>query len=75
MQGPGDTLNYNLYLDAAHNQILGDGTGGTSQDSGSATISKTSPFTFIETIYGRIFAGQDPAVGAYSDSIVYTMNF
>jgi spore coat protein U-like protein len=77
MQGPSpsDTLNYNMYVDAAYAQVLGDGTGGTSNDIGSATISKNSPFTFTETIYGRIFSGQDPAVGAYSDPIVYTVNF
>lgn len=77
MQGtnPLNTLNYNLYIDAARTQIMGNGTGGSVTDNGSASISKNSPVSFTETIYGRVPAGQDTAVGNYNDTLIYTLNF
>ena len=72
MQGPNlSRLNYNLYIDAARTQIFGNGVAGTFADTGSAS----TPITFTQTIYGRIPAGQDVAVGAYSDLLIYTVNF
>jgi spore coat protein U-like protein len=73
-----DTLQYNLYLDAARTNVFGDGSGGTqtatcitgitaygcigSNPSGQGRRA-TLPF------YGRIPAGQDVAAGLYSDTI------
>ena len=72
MQGPGlNLLNYNLYIDAARTQIFGTGAAGTFADTGSAR----TPVTFTHTIYARVPAGQDVAVGAYSDVLIYTVNF
>jgi spore coat protein U-like protein len=69
-------LSYNMYANATRTTIFGDGTAGTS------TISGTFPFTAVGqnvtgtgTIYGRIPAGQDVAVGSYSDSIVATVTW
>ncbi len=63
----GDRLNYNLYMDAARTRIWGDGTDGSSVESGNTRK------TF--TIYGGLPAGQDPTVGAYSESIVILVEF
>ena len=76
MASGANLLSYNMYSNATHTTIFGDGTSGTS------TISGTFPFTAVGqtftgtgTIYGRIPAGQDVAVGAYADSIVATITW
>ena len=66
MAGPGtDRLQYNLYLDAAHTTVFGDGTNGTS------TLSPANGVTSV-SIYGRVFANQDVSAGAYTDTVVVT---
>jgi spore coat protein U-like protein len=62
-------LTYNLFRNAARTQIWGDGTGGTSVFSGNNIRNRTL------TIYGRVPAAQDAAVGNYSDTIVATVIF
>ena len=65
-------LTYNLYTDAARTLVWGDGTGGTDM------YSKHNPQNNRDvsiTIYGRIAAGQDAAVGTYTDSVTATVNF
>ena len=76
MKSGANSLSYNMYANATRTTIFGDGTAGTS------TISGTFPFTAVGqnvtgtgTIYGRIPAGQDVAVGSYSDSIVATVTW
>jgi spore coat protein U-like protein len=67
-----DALNYNLYTDPALTKIWGDGTGGTD------TYIKLNPANGVDvnvTIYGRVPPLQDARVGAYTDSIVATINF
>lgn len=66
-----DTLSYNLYLDAARISIWGDGTGGTAWFTATSVTGKPA----TATIFGRIPAGQDVAVGSYSDTIVVTIQF
>lgn len=68
--GGSDTLSYNLYLDAGHSQIWGDGTGGTMKH---VSVSNSRPV--ILTIFGRIPPGQDVSAGTYSDTIVTTIDF
>lgn len=63
-------LRYNLYLDAAHSIILGDGSASSVPilgrfNNGSDTI----------TLYARVPPGQDPAVGHHVDTIIVTMTF
>jgi spore coat protein U-like protein len=67
-----NTLNYNLYLDAANTQVWGDGTGGTSEF---GPFDPTDKKNQVVTIYATISAGQDVNVGMYTDSITATLNF
>jgi len=69
MKKSGEILGYNLYLDAAHTQIWGDNTGGTTR-----VNIKPDPTATI-TIYGRIPAGNDVSAGSYTDTVIATINF
>lgn len=64
-------LNYNLYLDAARTTIWGDATGGSSHSSVGTIFFRNVDIP----IYGRIPGGQDVTAGAYTDSIMATVNF
>jgi spore coat protein U-like protein len=67
-----DSLEYNLYRNAARTLVWGNGTGGTSH---------FGPFTPADgmdetvTIFGRIPARQASPVGAYSATVTVTINF
>ena len=72
MPGSGDSLRYNLYLDAARSVVWGDGTGGTSvygplrpPDDESVTV----------VIYGRVPPGEDAAAGAFGEAITARLDF
>ncbi|MBJ6761480.1 spore coat protein U domain-containing protein [Myxococcaceae bacterium JPH2] len=73
MQGPSsNTLSYNLYMDAAHLTVWGDGSSGTSR------YGPVLPILGADVslpVYGRIPALQNVASGAYSDTVVVTMTF
>lgn len=64
----GNALTYNLFLDAGRNTVWGDGTSGT-------TFHSTTRRRDDLSVFGRVFAGQDAAIGSYSNSIVVTINF
>ena len=68
----GSHLNYNLYTAAAFTAVWGDGTGGTSTQSynASASLGVTS-----FTVYGRVPTGQYVSTGAYTDTIIVTVNY
>ncbi len=66
--GP-NSLNYNLYTNAARTVVWGNGTGGSSVMSASRNSTTTL------SIYGLIPEGQDAAFGSYSDNIAATVNF
>jgi spore coat protein U-like protein len=71
-----NTLNYNLYFDAAFTQIRGDGTGGSQQGGATLTVSSgTRTASTTSVIYGQIPALQDPAAGSYADTIVVTLTY
>ena len=59
-------LRYNLYLDATHQQIWGDGSGGTDYYI-NTNVPNNLPVTV--PIYGRIFALQEVPLGAYADTL------
>jgi spore coat protein U-like protein len=66
------TLNYNLYLDAARTIIWGDGTGGTQ------TYFIGNPpnnQNVMIPMYGRVPTGQGVGPGTYSNTITVTINF
>jgi spore coat protein U-like protein len=69
MKSGANTLNYDLFTDAARTITWGDGTGGTS----TIRIARNSTSTL--SIYGGIPAGQDVAAGVYTDSIIATVTF
>lgn len=67
----GGDLFYNLYAAPNYVQVWGNGIeGGTVTVTGVGTGQPQ-----VLTVYGLIQAGQNPNVGAYSDSIVVTVNF
>jgi spore coat protein U-like protein len=66
-----EVLNYNIYADAARTLIVGDQTGGTVH----YTSSRPGDPPQTLTLYGRIPAGQDVAVGTYTDTVLATINF
>jgi spore coat protein U-like protein len=67
-------LNYNLYLDSGRTTIWGDGTGGSAYPSPLILLAiGTTTHNF--PVYGRIPAGQDRGAGAYTDTIVVTIEY
>lgn len=63
----GSRLFYQLYSDSARTRIWGNGTGGstTVQAPASATL----------TVYARVPARQNVAVGAYADTVLVTISY
>ena len=64
-----NALNYNLYTSASRAVVWGDGTGG------SHTMTVAGDATTTLSVFGQIPAGQDAAVGSYTDSILETVEF
>jgi spore coat protein U-like protein len=75
-------LSYNLFQDASFTTIWGDGSSGTNRIAqpfpivgGMGMGMGTPPFNMDHTVYGRSFAGQDPAPGNYADAPIVTIEF
>ncbi|HTR57095.1 MAG TPA: spore coat protein U domain-containing protein [Casimicrobiaceae bacterium] len=71
-----NSLQYNIYTTNTYNVVWGNGTGGSSTQTGSMSLSnghksQTNPLT----AYGRIPALQDVSVGNYSDNITVTVTY
>lgn len=69
-----NNLAYNLYTNSTRSIVWGDGSAGTAIVSdgyllGLFTVTKHYP------VYGRIPAGQNAYVGAYSASVIVTVNY
>ncbi|MEJ0047459.1 MAG: spore coat U domain-containing protein [Rhodospirillales bacterium] len=76
MAGGQHHMRYQLYLDAAHTMLWGDGTGsgGTQPISGAAGPS--APFRRTLTVYGRVLARQAAlGAGAYVDRVTVLLNY
>jgi spore coat protein U-like protein len=74
MTSAGNTLSYNLYLDAAHTQIWGTGSGVSLADTLSLNQGALGSTT-TATVYGLV-PSQDPAPGAnYTDNITVTVSY
>ncbi|MFA7279349.1 MAG: spore coat U domain-containing protein [Sterolibacterium sp.] len=69
MRSGANPLTYNLYTSAARTRVWGDGSGG------SRVMRAAEKATTIFSIYGQIPAGQDAAVGTYTDNITVTITF
>ncbi len=69
MKSGENSLNYNLYTSAARIVVWGDGTGGSS----TMAANRNSATTL--SVFGQIPAGQDAAVGTYTDSITTLIIF
>jgi spore coat protein U-like protein len=69
MRSGANQLNYNLYTDSAWTIVWGDGSGISSIQS----VAGNSTTTL--NVYGQIPAGQDAAVGNYTDTIIATVTF
>ena len=65
------TMDYNLFTDAAHLTIWGDGTPGTILVAGIAPNNTN----VIHTVYGRIPGNQNLFAGAYTDTITVTITY
>jgi spore coat protein U-like protein len=74
MSSGSSILPYQLYSDAAHSQIWGDGTGGSSVVTGTDNIPQVGG-TSAYQVYGRIVARQAVSPGAYTDVIVVTVTY
>jgi spore coat protein U-like protein len=72
MSGPGDRLDYNLYMDPQRQTVWGDGTGGTRVYSARAQFDN---HLVTVPVYGRIFGAQDIRAGIYLDSLIVTLDF
>ena len=72
--GSAGTLNYNIYASAGRSLVWGDGSAGTHVVTDSFRL-HSPRVTRNYAVYGRIFGGQNPRVGVYTDSIVVTLDF
>ena len=70
--GAFDTLLYDIYLDATHHTVWGDGSRGTDYYTNSSPPNGT-PVTV--PAFGRIFRGQDVMAGQYVDSVGVRIQF
>lgn len=74
MRNGSGSLSYNLYTTTTRTTVWGDGNAGTLLATDSFALSGTHVMRDYP-VYGRTFARQNVPVGAYSDSIVVTLNF
>lgn len=71
-------LNYNLYLNAARTEVLGDNSNSTERIEGELRVGPgvgNGTRTAVHSMYGRIPALQDAKTGFYVDTIVATLQF
>jgi spore coat protein U-like protein len=83
MAGPGEYLAYGVYLDPGRSVAFGTQSGGVavSCEAGSSSgyctggnVSGRERWARF-TLFGRVPAGQDPAAGAYRDTLVLTITY
>jgi spore coat protein U-like protein len=69
MLGGTEYLNYELYSEATRTAVWG-----STQAAGLVVVPNGRTPVPV-TVYGRVVAGQDVAVGSYTDSVTMTINF
>jgi spore coat protein U-like protein len=72
--GSGGIIAYNMYRNAARTEIWGDGSPPTFVVSG-IRRNRGRPTSYNYTVYGRMFSGQSPNPGVYTDNVVVTVLF
>jgi spore coat protein U-like protein len=71
-----NTLNYNLYTDAARTSIWGDGTSDTTFVSDASLLTLLGHVVREYDVYGRILANQQTTPpGTYNDTITVTVTY
>ena len=75
MVSSSDTLDYNLYRDAAYQQVWGDGSSGDNY--AVAVAGPVDGQDYIHTVYGRIslITRRGTHVGTYTDTIGIIVNY
>ncbi len=68
-------LPYQLYRDAAHTQVWGDGTAGSLTATDSYVLSVVTPVVRSYTAYGVIPAGLRVAPGLYGDTVTVLLTY
>ncbi|MCP3715490.1 spore coat U domain-containing protein [Paraburkholderia sp. CNPSo 3281] len=68
--GGGGVVNYQLYTDSAHTTAWGDGTAGTTMETGTGSGNQQ-----VISVYGVVPEQTTPAPGSYSDTITATISF
>ena len=63
---PGEVLGYNLFQDASRMVVWGDGGSG-------AALTLRVERRGVARVYGQVYAGQEPWVGSYEDSVSVTI--
>ena len=69
LSGGGATISYQVYQDAMHITVFGDGTIGSTKSGSGTGIAQTTQ------VFGQIPSQNVSMVGAYSDSITITVTF
>jgi spore coat protein U-like protein len=70
MRSGGDVLAYQIYSDLANSVVWGDGSGGTSTVSASASAAGTT-----SNAYGRVPHQPSAVPGTYTDTIIVTVSY
>jgi spore coat protein U-like protein len=73
--GSAPYFTYQMYLDPAHTQVWGDGTGTTMTKSDTLVLLPSVQQQHSYTIYGKIPANQYVAPGSYTDTITVTLTY
>jgi len=63
---PGEALGYNLFQDASRTVVWGNGASG-------AALTLRVERRSVARVYGQVYAGQEPWVGSYADSVSVTI--
>jgi spore coat protein U-like protein len=66
----GNTLDYNLFRDAARSQVWGDGSGSTFTVAGTGSGLLTANTV---TVYGQVAIAQDKPAGTYTSTVTVTV--
>ena len=75
MSSGGASLSYQLYRDAAHTQVWGDGTAGSLTTTDGYLLGVVTPVVRNYPVYGVIPTGLRVAPGQYGDTIIVMLTY